>query len=72
MENVKSESELPKGAVRSLSRPPGPNRDPTPSGDFSLTRPIYDQMKFGNCTLWPSGEAEVEGSGSGRSLGSSP
>ena len=58
MENVKSGSERPKGAGRSLSSPPGPNRDPTTYGDSSLTHPVSDWMHFGNCTLRTSGEAE--------------
>ena len=72
MEDVKSGSERPKGAGRSLSLPPVPNRDPTPSGDYSPTPPISNQMQFGNRTLRPSGEAAVTGSGLGCSLVLSP
>ena len=72
MENVKAGSECPEGADRILSPPSGPNRDPTPSGASSPTRPISDWMQFGNRTIRPSGEEEVAGSGLGRSLGSIP
>ena len=72
VENVKYESERPEGSGCSLSPQPGPNRYPTPSGDSSPMRPISNLIKFGNHTLWPSGEAAVAGSGLGRSLGLSP
>ena len=61
MENFKSGSERLKGAGISLSLPPGPNRDTTPSGDSSPARPVYDRMQFVNRTLQPSGEAVKAG-----------
>ena len=70
--NSKSGSERPKGVGRSFSTPPGKNRDPTPSGDSSLTCPVSDQIQFGDFTIWTSGEAVVAGYGLGQSLGLSP
>ena len=72
MENIKYGSECPKGAGCSLSPLPGPKQDLTPSGAYYLTLPVSDRMQFRNCTIWPSGEVEVAGSGPGWSLGSSP
>ena len=72
MENLKPGSERPKVAGRGLSPPSGPNQDTTPSRSSSPMRPISNEMQFGNCTLWPSGEAEVVGSGLGHSLVSIP
>ena len=72
VENVKAGSELSKGAGCILSVPPGPNQDPTLVGASSWTRPISDNMPFGNRTLQPSGEEEVAGSVLGQSLGSIP
>ena len=37
-----------------------------------MTCLVSDRMQFGNRTSWPSGEAELAGSGLGRSLESSP
>ena len=71
VENVKAGSELPEGAGRSLSPPSGLNRYPAPSGDSSPMRPVYAWMNFGNHNIRISGESEVTGSGSGRSLVSS-
>ena len=72
MENVKAISERPEGTGCSLSPPHRPNWDPTPSGDYSLTFPISNWTQFGNCTLQPSGNSAVEGSGLGRPLVSIP
>ena len=72
MENVKSGSESTKGSGRSLSTTSGSNWDTTPSGDSYIMHTVSDRMKFGNCTIRPSGEAAVAGYGSGRSLESSP
>ena len=72
MGNLKPGSERPKVAGRGLSPPSGPNQDTTPSRSSSPMRTISNEMQFGNCTLWPSGEAAVAGSRSDQSLGSSP
>ena len=56
VENVKAGSERPKGSQRSLSPPSGPNRGPTPSGDYSPIRPVSDWMQFRNHILQPSGK----------------
>ena len=72
VENVKSESERPEGAGRGFSSPPRPNQDLTPYGASSPTRPVSNQIQFGNLTLQTSGEAAVAGYGLGRSLGSGP
>ena len=61
-------SECRECARRSLPLPPGPNRYPTPSGPYYPTRPLSYQMWFRDCTIRPSEEAVVAGSGLGRSL----
>ena len=68
VENFKAGSERLEDAGRSLSPPPGSNWDPTPSAASSPTHPVSDWMHFRNRALRTSGEAEVAGSGFGRSL----